>query len=161
MFINSKNANNLAVDPTDQLVFNADASSYFGLQTSTLCDTGLCKYFNSELLMIYTSGVTSVSSYFGNSLYMGLNSINGQNYYMLLILPEALFNGVPQNTTNNNISIYATANSVFYFMINSTTSSAFVPSSNTITNTTTSSSGTGTSNGTFSVSKIILPVSNV
>lgn len=161
MFINSKNANNLAVDPTNQLVFNAETSSYFGLESSTLCDTGLCKYFNSELSMIYTSRNGGVSSYFGNSLYMGLNSINGQNYYMLLILPEALFNGVPQNLTNNNISIYATANSVFYFMVNATTSSAFVPASNSITNTTASSSGSGTSNGTYSVSKIILPVSNV
>lgn len=161
MFINSKNANNLTVDPTDQLVFNAETSPYFGLQSSTLCDTGLCKYFNSELSMIHTNINGSDISYFGNSLYMGLNLINGQNYYMLLILPEALFNGVPQNLTNNNISIYATANSVFYFMVNSTTSSAFVPSSNSITNTTTSSSGSGTSNGTYSVSKIILPVSNV
>ena len=161
MFINSKNANNLAVDPTDQLVFNAETSPYFGLQSSTLCDTGLCKYFSSELNMINTVGNSSIQTYFGNSLYMGLNSINGQNYYMLLILPEALFNGVPQNLTNNNISIYATANSVFYFMVNSTTSSAFVPALNSITNTTSSSSSSGTSNGTYSVSKIILPVSNV
>jgi hypothetical protein len=161
MFINSTNANNLAVDPTNQIVFNAETSSYFGLQSSTLCDTGLCKYFNSELQMINTSSNNSVPTYFANSLYMGLNSINGQNYYMLLILPEALFNGVPQNSTNNNISIYATPNSVFYFMVNATTSSAFVPSSNSITTSTTNSSGSGSTNGTYSVSKIVLPVSNV
>lgn len=161
MFINSKNANNLSVDPTNQFVFNAETSAYFGLQSATLCDTGLCKYFNSELNMIHTDKNGSVEIYFANSLYMGLNSINGQSYYMLLILPEALFNGVPQNTTNNNISIYATYNTVFYFMVNSTTSSAFVPASNSITNTTSSSSGSGTTNGTYSVSKIVLPVSNI
>lgn len=161
MFINSNNTNNLAVDPTNQTVFNAETSSYFGLQSSTLCDTGLCKYFNSELQMINTSSNNSVPTYFANSLYMGLNSINGQNYYMLLILPEALFNGVPQNLTNNNISIYATPNSVFYFMVNATTSSAFVPSSNSITTSTTNSNGSGSTNGTYSVSKIVLPVSNV
>ena len=161
MFINTNNANNLAVDPTNQIVFNAETSSYFGLQSSTLCDTGLCKYFNSELQMINTSSNNSVPTYFANSLYMGLNSINGQNYYMLLILPEALFNGVPQNLTNNNISIYATPNSVFYFMVNATTSSAFVPSSNSITTSATNSSGSGSTDGTYSVSKIVLPVSNV
>ena len=161
MFINTNNANNLAVDPTNQIVFNAETSSYFGLQLSTLCDTGLCKYFNSELQMINTSSNNGVPTYFANSLYMGLNSINGQNYYMLLILPEALFNGVPQNSTNNNISIYATPNSVFYFMVNATTSSAFVPSSNSITTSATNSSGSGSTNGTYSVSKIVLPVSNV
>lgn len=160
MFINSKNSNNLAVDPTDQLVFNAETSPYFGLQSSPLCDTGLCKYFSSELNMIHTAGNDSEQTYFGNSLYMGLNSINGQNYYMLLILPEALFNGIPQNSTNNNINIYATPHTIFYFMINSTTSSAFAPDSNSITNTTSSSSGTS-GTGTYSISKIVLPVSNV
>jgi len=94
---------------------------------------------------------------------MGSNVVNGQTYYMLLILPEALFNGVPQSTTNNNISIYSTPNTIFYFMINSTTSSAFVPSSNSVTNSTPSSSSTisGTVNNTYNVSKIVLPVSNV
>ena len=161
MFINSKNANNLTVDPTDQSVFNADASSYFGLPSSMLCDTGLCKYYNSVLEMVATESTDSVKTYFGNSLYMGLNAINGQTYYMLLILPEALFNGVPQNSVNNNISIYATLNSVFYFMVNPTTSSAFVPSSNSITNSTSNSSSSGASTGTYSISKIVLPVSNV
>ena len=168
LFINSKNSVNLAVDPTYQNVFNSDISMYFGLPSSNLCDTGLCKYFNSELTMIGTDRTISLSSensrtYFGNSLYMGLNLINGQTYYMLLILPEALFNGTPLNTTNNTISIYSTPDTVFYFMVNASTSSAFVPSSNTITNTTasTSSSVTGTVNNTYSVSKIVLPVSNV
>ena len=160
LFINSKNSVNLSVDPTHQKVFNYDSSLYFGLPSSTLCDTGLCRYFNSELSML---GTDNMFTYFGNSLYMGSNVVNGQTYYMLLILPEALFNGVPQSTTNNNISIYSTPNTIFYFMINSTTSSAFVPSSNSVTNSTPSSSSTisGTVNNTYNVSKIVLPVSNV
>ena len=161
MFINSKNSANLTIDTTSQQVFNQATSSYFGL-SSSLCDTGLCKYFNSELLMI---GTVNNPTYFGNSLYMNLNSIDGQTYYMLLILPEALFSGVPQNTTNNNISVYSTPDTIFYLTINSTSSSAFEPSSTSVTNTTTtsssSSSSSGTSNNTYNVSKIVLPVSNV
>lgn len=164
MFINSKNSVNLSIDPTYQTVFNETSSVYFGLSSSTLCDTGLCKYFNSELIMLGTDTSTmNINTYFGNSLYLGLNLINNQTYYMLLILPEALFSGTPSSTTNNNISIYSTTNTIFYFMVNASTSSAFTPSSNSITNTvaTTSSTGTGTVNNTYSVNKIILPVSNV
>ena len=160
MFINSKNSVNLSVDPTHQRVFNSDSSLYFGLPASTLCDTGLCRYFNSELLMISTD---NNETYFGNSLYLGLNLVNGQTYYMLLILPEALFNGMPLSTTNNNMSIYSSVNTIFYFMVNASTSSAFVPASNTITNSIPSSSSSisGTVNNTYSVSKVVLPVSNV
>lgn len=163
MFINSKNSANLSVDPTNQQVFNADSSLYLGLPSSVLCDTGLCKYFNSELSMIGTSTQDTSTTYFGNSLYMGLNAIDGQTYYMLLILPEALFNGMPQNSSNNNISIYSTINTVFYFMINPTSSSAFVPSQNSVTSTTntSTSSGTGTTSNVYNINKINLPVSNV
>lgn len=160
MFVNSKNSVNLSIDPTHQRVFNSTSSLYFGLPTSTLCDTGLCKYFNSELVML---GTDTNTTYFGNSLYMGLNLINGQTYYMLMILPEALFNGVPLSSTNNNLSIYSTTQTIFYFMVNPTTSSAFAPTTNTITNTTNSSSSsiTGSINNTYDISKIVLPVSNI
>jgi len=163
MFINSKNSANLSVDTTNQITFNKDTSAYFGLSSSVLCDAGLCKYFNSELTMLGTEKSNGSTSYFGNSLFMGLNSINGQTYYMLLILPEALFSGIHQNTTNNNISIYATQNTVFYLTINGTSSSAFVPNSNTITNTntTSSSTGSGSTNTTYNVNKLVLPVSNI
>lgn len=158
LFINSDNTANLTVDTTSQNTFNEGVSTYLGLSSSTLCDTGLCRYFNSELKMI---GTESNHTYFGNSLYLGLNSINGENYYMLLILPEALFNGTPQNLTNNNISVFSTPNTVFYLSVNSTTSAAFEPSSNTISSTTNSSTGSGSTNSTYNVSKIMLPVSNV
>jgi len=166
MFINSKNSVNLTIDPTHQKVFNSDSSLYFGLPSSTLCDTGLCKYFNSELSMLGTdinTANSSIKNYFGNSLYMGLNVINGQSYYMLMILPEALFNGIPLSIINNNISIYSTQDTIFYFMVNATTSSAFVPNSNTIANSVPSSSSNvaGTVNSTYSVSKVVLPVSNI
>lgn len=158
LFVNSKNSANLSIDPTHQRVFNSMSSLYFGLPTSNLCDAGLCKYFNSELIML---GTETNMTYFGNSLYMGLNSINGQTYYMLMILPEALFNGLPLSTTNNSLSIYSTLNTIFYFMVNSSTSSAFSPSANTITNTTGSSGNSGTVNNTYYVSKVVLPVSNI
>ncbi len=159
LFINAKNSVNLSIDTTYQKVFNNTSCNYFGLSSSNLCDAGLCKYFNSELSMI---GTDNNPTYFGNALYMGLNVINGQSYYMLLVLPEALFNGTPLSLTNNTISIYSTYNTIFYFMVNASTSSAFVPSLNNVTSTTsTSSSSIGAVNNTYSVSKIILPVSNV
>lgn len=160
MYLNSKNSVNLTVDPTHQRVFNRDSSLYFGLPSSALSDVGLCKYYNNELVMI---GTDNIQTYFGNSLYMGLNLINNQTYYMLLILPESLFNGTPLSPTNNILSIYATINTVFYFMVNPTTSSAFVPTSNSISNTVSvsGSGNSGTINNSYSVSKINLPVSNI
>jgi hypothetical protein len=163
MFLNAKNSANLSIDPTNQITFNSDSSVYLGLSSTALCDTGLCKYFNSELQMLGTNGsnFNVPPYYFGNSLYMGLNVINGVSYYMLLILPEALFNGVPANTNNNNMSIYATKDSVFYFMVNASTSSAFTPSSNTVSSSSSSAGNANSVSNNYSVSKIILPVSNV
>ena len=171
LFLNSKNSQNLSIDPTNQQVFNSNSSLYLGLNNSTLSDTGLCKYFNNELNMLGTpqeSGINS-SYYFGNSLYLGLNTINSQSYYMLLILPEALFNGVPLNSTNNVMSIYASMGTLFYFNYNSSSSSAFAPTSNSVSSTTqnssssgsSSSSSSGSTSNTYYVSKITLPVSNV
>ena len=164
LFLNSKNSANLSIDTTYQEVFNANSSMYLGLSSTSLCSSGLCRYFNTELNMLGTSDMNqSLSTYFGNSLYLGLNVINSQSYYMLIILPEALFNGTPQNSTNNNLSVFATNDTIFYFMVNATTSSAFTPDSNSISS---SSSGSGPTNSTsvsntYSVSKVVLPVSNV
>lgn len=161
LFLNSKNNANMSIDTTYQDVFNSNTSIYLGLN-STLCDTGLCRYFNSELNMVGTNNNNQVSTYFGNSLYLGLNVINGQTYYMLIILPEALFNGVPLNSSNNNISIFATNDTIFYFTVNSTTSSAFTPDKNSISSSSSSSTtSTTTVNNTYSISKIVLPVSNI
>lgn len=166
MFLNSKNVANLSIDPTYQSVFNNNISAYMGLPSSKLCDAGLCKYFNSELSMIGTNisaNLTSNTSYFGNSLYLGLNVINSNSYYMLIILPEALFNGVPLSTSNNIMSIYATYNTIFYFMINSSSSAAFTPDANTVSSSSSSAYNTSSNsvNNSYSLSKINLPVSNV
>jgi hypothetical protein len=84
---------------------------------------------------------------------------------MLLILPEALFNGTPLNSTNNVMSIYASNGTLFYFNYNSSSSSAFVPTGNSISSSTQNSSSSGSSSGstssTYYVSKVTLPVSNV
>jgi len=163
LFLNSKNSVKLSIDPTNQLVFNNNSSLYLGLNSSTLCDTGLCKYYNNELTMLGTDGDGNQKYYFGNSLYLGQNSINNQLYYMLIILPEALFNGTPLNVTNNVMSIYATLNTIFYFNFNNSSSSAFVPSANSVSNTTaiSTTANSGTVNNSYSLSKINLPVSNV
>ena len=166
MFLNNKNSVNLSIDPTYQDVFNSNSSLYLGLSGSTLCDTGLCRYFNNELTMLGTTNNTTSTlqtAYFGNSIYLGLNSINNQYYYMLIILPEALFNGTPVSVTNNVMSIYASLGTIFYFNFNSSSSSAFVPSGNSVSNTTpySSSSSSGSVNNSYNVSKVILPVSNV
>ena len=96
---------------------------------------------------------------FGNSIYVGANTINGQVFYTLLILPEALFNGTPLATTNNTLAIYSTVNTLFYIITSANSSSQFVPSSASITST--STSGTNTIVPTYNISKLILSVSNV
>lgn len=164
LFLNSKNSQNLSIDPTNQEVFNSNSSLYLGLNNSTLSDAGLCKYFNNELIMLGTTATAlNPSYYFGNTLYLGLNIINSQSYYMLIILPEALFNGTPLNTVNNVMSIYASTGTIFYFNYNASSSSAFVPTGNSVSSSTqnSSSSGSGTTSNTYFVSKITLPVSNV
>ena len=167
-FLNSKNSQNLSIDSTNQEVFNSNSSLYLGLSNSSLSDVGLCKYFNNELNMLgtqneFTNGSTNSSYYFANSINLGLNTINSQSYYMLIILPEALFNGTPLNTTNNTMSIYASVGTVFYFNYNSSSSSAFVPSSNYVSSSSqnSSSSSSGSTSNTYYISKINLPVSNV
>ena len=115
--------------------------------------------------MLGTNRQTSLYPvYFGNSLYLGLNTINTNSYYMMIILPEALFNGTPLNSINNVISIYSTNDSLFYFNFNSSSSSRFVPLNNYVsssTNQNTPASNSSTTNNTYYVNKIILPVSNV
>lgn len=166
LFLNSKNSQNLSIDPANQEVFNSNSSLYLGLSNSTLSDAGLCKYFNNELLMLGTSGEGSNTPYyFGNTLYLGLNTINSTSYYMLLVLPEALFNGTPLNTSNNVMSIYASVGTLFYFNYNSSSSSAFVPTGNSVStsqnSSSSSSSSSGSTSNTYYISKITLPVSNV
>jgi hypothetical protein len=164
LMIKNPNTLNISVDPSQQEVFNYYAGTHFGLPNGILCSTGLAKYYNSELLMLSTTNVSSGTvSLFGNSLYLGLNTINNQSFYILVILPEALFNGTPLSTTNNQLSIYSTPSSLFYIGVNSTTSSAFEPRTTSISNAvaTTTLGLASTSTSTYQVSKLVLSVSNV
>ena len=159
MFLNSKNSTNMSIDPTNQSVFSQTITPYFGLTHSILCATGLSKYNNSELVITSTAN----GELFGNSLYLGYNTINSQYFYMLVILPEALFNGNPVNLTNNIISIYSTVNTLFYLNVNSNSSTEFSPSSTKIQS---ASSTTTTNNNTlpsttFNLSKLTMSVSNI
>jgi hypothetical protein len=160
MLVKSPNSANISVDPTNQLVFGQNiGASYFGLPNSLLCATGDAKYYSSNLDMLAVAN----GQLFANSIYVGANTINNQVFYTLLILPEALFNGVPLTTTNNTLSIYSTVNTIFYIIASANSSSQFVPSSTSITSSGTSSStgSTFTITPTYNVSKIVLSVSNI
>lgn len=158
MLIKSPNSVNVSVDPTNQIVFGQNiGANYFGLASSTLCRPGDIRYYNSDIDMLAVSDGTL----FGCAVYAGLNSINNQLFYTLIILPEALFSGVPQST-NNTLSIYSTVNTIYYIITSPNTSAQFVPSSTSIT-----SSGTSSTSGstfsitpTYTVSKLLLSVSN-
>jgi hypothetical protein len=160
LLVKSPNSANISVDPTNQQVFGQSiGASYFGLPNSLLSATGDARYYSSDLSML----VVNNGQLFGNSIFVGANTINGQVFYTLLILPEALFNGTPLSPTNNTLAIYSTPNTLFYIISSSNTSSQFVPSSTSIT-----SSGTSSSTGstfsitpTYTVSKINLTASNV
>lgn len=119
MLLQTNNSIHLSVDPTSQNLFNNDVGNYFDLQNSSLCATGKINYSNS-ILNILTAGESFL---FGNSIYSGQITINNQNFYNLMILPEAQFNGAP--TSNSaNLSIYSVSNSPFYTSTSSTSSSS-------------------------------------
>ena len=151
MFLNSKNSTNMSVDPSNQIVFGQNiGQSYFGLTNSTLCASGNLKYYNSNLNILATNN----NELFANSIYLGQNISNGQTFYMLLILPEALFNGNALDSTNNTVSVYTSSNTLFYINASSNTSTKFSQDAYSV-------SSTGTSTSTFHVSKLIMSVSNI
>ena len=120
-----------------------------------LSSVGLINYKNDELQMISTDS----GSLFGNSLYLGLQTINNQQFYVLVILPEALFD-VQIIEGNNVLSVYSSPSSLFYLNVNANSSSQFAPTSN---NTVTSSSTSQFSNNvssTYQVTKLNMSVSN-
>jgi len=151
MFLNSKNSTNMSIDPSNQIVFGQNiGQSYFGLSNSTLCAGGNLKYYNSSLNILATNN----NELFANSIYLGQNISNGQTFYMLLILPEALFNGNALDTTNNIVSVYTSSNTLFYINASSNTSTKFSEDAYVV-------SSTGTSTSTFNVSKLIMSASNI
>ena len=167
-FLNSVNSANMTVDPSTQKVFGQSITPpYFGLTSSMLCSTGLGRYYNSNLTMLSTNNnntiTTAVNYLFGNSLYLGLNTIGTQTFYILLILPEALFNGNPTSKDPNVISIFSTVSSLFYLSASGNSSSQFSPTGYRISNTGTSTINkvTTTISPSYNINKIVLSVSNL
>ncbi len=158
LLIKSPNSVNISVDPTNQVVFGQTIGyNYFGLPNSLLCCTGDARYYNSDLNMLTVND----GQLFANSIFAGLNIINGQQFYTLMVLPEALFNGNPLNSSNNVLSVYAAPSTLFYIITSSNSSSQFVPSSASVTSTGGSSGSTTTLTPTYNLSKLILSVSNI
>ena len=109
--LNSINSAKFTIDIADQNVFNQDiGENYFGLTNSTLVSIGNCTYGNKNLNSLPT--LTIPTGIFGNAIYLGLNQINDTRYYVLLILPETLFNICKINS--HTINIYPSVDSLFY-----------------------------------------------
>ena len=163
LWLNSKNAFNIAIDPTEQQVFGQQVGfNYLGLQNSTLCSAGNCRYMTSNLQVL----TDSEGDLFGNSLSLGLNIVGSTSYYILVILPEAQFFPVVVATAPNILTMYSTPNTLFYMMQTPNSGSQFSPtSSNQVltSNTKTTSNTSLASSSTqpvFNVQKIVLKVSN-
>jgi hypothetical protein len=163
LMLNSKNSFNMAVDPSEQLVFGQQIGyNYFSLPNSTLCATGNCMYMQSGLNIL----TDDQGDLFGNSLSLGLNVINTNSYYILIVLPEAQFYPTINTAMANTLTVYSTPNSLFYVMVTPNSGSQFSPaSSSTVTASTKSSTSSTTASTlsfqpTYSIQKVILSVSN-
>lgn len=163
LMLNSKNSFNMAVDPSEQLVFGQQIGyNYFSLPNSVLCATGNCMYMQSVLNIVSDDQ----GDLFGNSLSLGLNVINSNSYYILIMLPESQFYPSINTAMPNTLTIYSTPNSLFYIMVTPNTGSQFSPaSSSTVTASTKSSTSSTTASTlsfqpTYSIQKVILSVSN-
>lgn len=167
LMLNSKNSFNMAIDPSEQNVFGQQIGiNYLGIPNSLLCSIGNCVYMQSSLNIT----TDDEGNLFGNSLSLGLNLINTQTYYILIILPEALFNPNINTALPNNITIYSTPNTAFYIMVTPNSGSQFSPASGNMiatssAKTTNTQNGSSTSNNltlqpTYSIQKVLLSVSN-
>lgn len=159
IMLNSKNSVNMAVDPSEQNVFGQQIGyNYFSLPNSSLCATGDCVYMNAPLNILSDEE----GDLFGNSLSLGLNVINSNSYYILILLPEAQFNPTINTSLQNTLTVYATPNTLFYIMVTPNSGSQFSPSSTSVmasTGKTTNSSVT-TLQPTYLIQKLLLSVSN-
>ena len=161
LMLNSKNSFNFVVDPSEQSVFGQQIGfNYLGIQNSILCSTGNCAYMQSSLNMLADD---LQGDLFGNSLSLGLNVINSQSYYILIILPEAQFNPHINTAMPNTLTVYSTPNTLFYVMVTANSGSQFAPSSGNyvaLTTKSTTSNSTSSTQPTFSIQKVLLSVSN-
>jgi hypothetical protein len=164
LMLNSKNSFNIAIDPSEQNVFGQQIGfNYLGIPNSILSSTGNCVYMQSSLNVLTDDD----GNLFGNSLSLGLNVINSQSYYILIILPEALFNPNINLALPNTLTLYSTPNTEFYVMVTPNSGSQFTPSSSNLvtstlakTNTNTQSSANSSMQPIYSIQKILLSVSN-
>lgn len=161
LMLNSKNSFNMAIDPSDQMVFGQQIGyNYFSLPNSVLCTAGNCMYMMTGLNVL----TDDQGDLFGNSLSLGLNIINSNSYYILIVLPEAQFYPTINTAMVNSLTIYSTPNSLFYVMVTPNSGSQFSPSStSTVTasaKSTTSSTSSLTFQPTYTIQKVILSVSN-
>jgi hypothetical protein len=158
-FLNSKNSGNLIIDPNEQNVFSSNiifssttSSFYLGIPNSVLSCTGNIKYGNTQVNSLVTNNRTC----FGNSLFLGQQIVNNISYYVLILLPESLFN-LNRNIAVTNLSLYSTLTSEFYLSTSSAnTYNQFTSASNSVT---VNNVSTNTSS-TIGIAKIILSVSN-
>lgn len=164
LMLNSKNSFNMAVDPSEQMVFGQQIGyNYFSLPNSVLCATGNCMYMMNGLNILSDDQ----GDLFGNSLSLGLNIINSNSYYIIIILPEAQFSPTINTAMINSLTVYSTPNSLFYVMVTPNSGSQFSPSSastvtaSTKSTTSNTSASTLTYQPTYSIQKVILSVSNV
>jgi len=166
LFLNLNNSQNMSIDPNNQPIINQNAlQSYFGLTNSVLCSAGNVAYYNSSINTLSTNNnnISNISYLFGNSLYLNNITINNQLFSVLLILPEALFNGVPTSADPNILSVYTTPHSLFYISTTNNSYSQFTNDSvhDTITGTNTINKVTTTTSSNYNVQKKLLTVSNV
>lgn len=126
LLLNATNSANLSVDTTNQNIFGQNITSYFGLTNSVLAATGTCKYGNNTLSFLSTEN----NVLFANSIFIGMNVINGHTYYTLITLPESLFVAAPPTNSSNIISVYSTPDSLFYTNTSTNSSVQLVPATN-------------------------------
>ena len=141
------NSANITIDPTEQIVINQNTGqNYFGLTNSILFSLGDNMYATSKLSILSTFNNTL----FGNSIYLGLQEINGLIYHVIFTLPESAFR--PDYCSDSSIifNTYASLDTPYY-VTNSIGFTRFVPNAirTTVQN-----------QPSYAISKFVLTVSN-
>ena len=157
-FLRATNSASLSIDPTEQQVFSrnivfssSSLSTYFNIPNGVLSSTGNIKYGNTQL----TTLVTSNNTCFGNSLFLGQQTVNNVLYYVLVIMPEALFN-LAGNTGTTSLNLYSTLTSEFYLSTSTGSFNQYVSASNSVS----SKNVTSNTTSTVGIAKLILSVTN-
>ena len=123
IFVHQPNSVNITIDPSLQTVINqTTGQNYFGLSNSLLYALGSNLYTSSKLDILSTFNNTL----FGNTLYLGLQDINGSLYHVNIATPESGFRPNYNADDANCFNIYATPNTAYY-VSNLVGSTRFVP----------------------------------